>query len=245
MLEHLNRLGKSSRFGQWVPHELTTAQREARTASCSALLSRFKKENFLERIITSDEKWVLYINHRRKRQWLAPGKPAAPEVKGSLHPKKVMLCVWWDCRGIVYKELLDCNQTINAELYCRQLQNLALALQTARPALLNRKGILLLHDNARPHTARMTQQTIHELGWEILPHPPYSPDIAPSDYHLFRSLQNFLGEKRYVSTEHLKSDLDAFFASKNVEFYGRGIGLLPERWAKVVDSDGDYVDACE
>ncbi|EFN78228.1 Histone-lysine N-methyltransferase SETMAR, partial [Harpegnathos saltator] len=47
-------------------------------------------------------------------------------------------------------------------------------------------------DNARPHTSIVTRQKFRELGWEVLMHPPYSPDLAPSDYHLFLSLQNFL-----------------------------------------------------
>ena len=51
------------------------------------------------------------------------------------------------------------------------------------PALVNRKNVALLHDNAIPHTARVTQETFLELGWSALPHPPFSPDPAPSDYH--------------------------------------------------------------
>jgi histone-lysine N-methyltransferase SETMAR len=241
ILEHLKRLGKSARYGQWVPHELTPANRMNREAACASLLSRFNKEDFLERIVTSDEKWVLYVNHRRKRQWLTPGETAIPEAKGDLHPKKVMLCIWWDSKGIIYKELLDFNLTITAETYIRQPRNLNSALQSLRPALFNRKGVLLLHDNARPHTAKSTQQAIHEFGWEVLPHPPYSPDIAPSDYHLFRSLQNHLGEKRYANLDEVKTDLDAFFKSKSRDFYASGIKQLPQRWAMVVDSNGDYI----
>src|SRR3954469_23682395 len=45
----------------------------------------------------------------------------------------------------------------------------------------------LQHDNARPHTVKMTKEKLQALGWEVLPHPPYSPDLAPSDFHLFRN----------------------------------------------------------
>jgi hypothetical protein len=66
--------------------------------------------------------------------------------------------------------------------------------------------VILQHDNARQHTANMTKATIQELDWEILPHPPYSPDLASSDYHLFRSLslslqqtaRSFLQQRRWA-----------------------------------------------
>ncbi|GFW95816.1 histone-lysine N-methyltransferase SETMAR [Trichonephila clavipes] len=57
------------------------------------------------------------------------------------------------------------------------------------------KGIVFHHDNARPHTAMVTHQKLNAFGWEDLAHPPYSPDIAPSDYYLFRSMQNYLTGK--------------------------------------------------
>jgi histone-lysine N-methyltransferase SETMAR len=53
-------------------------------------------------------------------------------------------------------------------------------------------GIVFLHDNARPHTARWTASLLQEFGWEVFNHPPYSPDLAPSDFHLFLHLKKFL-----------------------------------------------------
>ena len=67
---------------------------------------------------------------------------------------KVMFCVWWDMKGVIYHEVLQSNETINAERYCRQLEELLKNLNDKRPSLVNRKGILLLHDNARPHIAK-------------------------------------------------------------------------------------------
>lgn len=238
---HLHLLGKVQKLGTWLPHNLSIDNKMQRVTICSALLSRNNNERFLNRIVTGDEKWVLYVNVRRKRQWLNASEQALPKAKADLHQKKVMLCVWWDNKGILYFELLPNNLTINAEVYASQLQHLQDSLVKKRPALVNRKGVILLHDNARPHVAKMIKEKIQELSWEVLAHPAYSPDIAPSDYHLFRSLQNFLANKHYDKYEDLKMDIEKFFDQKPPNFYEREINQLPLRWAKVVDSNGDYI----
>ena len=77
--------------------------------------------------------------------------------KQDLHPCKVLLSVWWDIRWIILLELLPRNQTINADVYRQQLARLRNALLKKRPALVNRKGVLIHGDNARPHTARLEE----------------------------------------------------------------------------------------
>jgi len=64
--------------------------------------------------------------------------------------------------------------------------------------------IILLHDNARSHVAAPVKTYLETLKWEVLPHPPYSPDIAPSDYHLFRSMTHGLSEQHFTSYEDTK-----------------------------------------
>ena len=100
-----------------------------------------------------------------------------------------MLCVWWDQKGIIYWELLQPKQTVTADLYSQQLMRLNQALQKKRPFTgKGKRKVILLHDNARPHVAKTTRATIESLDWEVLAHPAYSPDLAPTDYHLFRAM---------------------------------------------------------
>ena len=72
-------------------------------------------------------------------------------------------------------------------------------------------------------------------------HPPYRPDLAPSDYYLFRSFQNFLNGKTFSDNEAVKSHLVQFFADKDQKFYERGIMKLPEIWQKVIEQNGKYM----
>jgi hypothetical protein len=69
------------------------------------------------------------------------------------------------------------------------------AIRNKRSGMLT-YGIVLLHDNARPHTAACTSSLLEHLNWELFDHPPYSPDLAPSDWHLFICLKNWLGSQR-------------------------------------------------
>ena len=105
-----------------------------------------------------------------------------------------------------------------------------------------KRPIILLHDNARPHVAKTTCQTIEELGWEVLAHPAYSPDLAPSDYHLFLGLKNSLRDTCFKTLEESENAVCAYFRSKDEKFYWNGIHELPKRWEKVIAVDGDYFD---
>jgi len=74
----------------------------------------------------------------------------------------------------------------------------------------------------------MTRQKLRELGWEVLMHPPYSPDIALSDYHLFRSLHNSLNGVKLASKEAYENHLKQFFDQKPQKFYRWNYGSVPK-----------------
>lgn len=86
----------------------------------------------------------------------------------------------------------------------------------------------------------MTKKKLEELDWEVLPHAPYSPDKSPSDFHLFRSLKNWLKGRRFNSVNEVRMGIQEFFDSKDTEFYERGINNLMDRWEQIVAFNGDY-----
>ncbi|UYV83664.1 hypothetical protein LAZ67_23001994 [Cordylochernes scorpioides] len=105
-----------------------------------------------------------------------------------------------------------------------------------------RKTAMDVYNNARPPVAKVVKETLEALQWDVLPHPLYSPDIAPSDYHMFRSMTHGLAEQHFTSYEEAKNWVNVWIASKDEEFFRHGIRRLPERWEKVVAKDGQYFE---
>ena len=241
--DRLKAMGKIQKCGKWVPHELNERQMENRKTTCEILLQRHVRKSVLHRIVTGDEKWIYFKNPKRKKSWVNPGQPSTSTAKPDRFGKKTMLCVWWDQKGVVYHELLKPGETVNTDRYRQQMINLNHALIEKRPELARRHGkVILLHDNAPAHKAKPVQDTIKTLGWEQLPHPPYSPDLAPSDYHLFSSMGHALAEQHFDSYEEVENWVSDWFALKDEQFYWRGIHKLPERWSKCVENNGQYFE---
>lgn len=215
----LKSLGMIQKQGNWVPYELKPRDVERRLCMSEMLLARNKKKSFLHRIVTGDEKWIHYDNPKKRKSWVKPGEPSTSTAKPNIHGKKLMLCIWWDQLGVVYYELLKPSETITGALYRTQLMRLSRALKEKRAHYYSRHDkIILLHDNARPHVAAPVKTYLETLNWEVLPHPPYSPDLAPSDYHLFRSMAHGLSEQRFTSYEDTKNWVDLWIASKDFFF---------------------------
>ena len=235
---HLKSLGYHKVLSRWIPHRLTDGKRLTRTSICQSLLLRPHRKEFLEDLVTGDESWILYDNTTRRAVWIPRGEEPPAQPKADLHPKKILLCCFWDAQGMLYYELLQQGKTINATVYSAQLEKLAAAVREKRR---RRANVYLLHDNARPHIAKETQSKLAKLNWETVPHPPYSPDLPLSDYYLFRPLKAFLRNRIFVNFDHLKNEISNFFDTQPSSFWQNGINDLPNRWATVVSTDGDYI----
>jgi len=235
---HFRKFRLIPKLGEWIPRDLTDNQRKNRVEFCHKLKSLHRTFHWLDNLITGDEKWVLYTHPTRKYKWLKPGQQAKPTPKAGLHPEKRMLCIWWGIRGVIHWELLPKKATMTARLYSAQLSRVA---DAAEKLGLDMSKIHIQHDNAKPHVADLVKRKLKALNWEVLPHPPYSPDLAPSDYHLFLSLSNSLRGRNFQNEETLNQHLDQFFKSKPPEFYAKGIHDLPVRWQEVIDSNGSDI----
>ena len=164
---------------------------------------------------------------RRRRSSTLPEARVAPKEG---HADCLVVSDWshplqfFECRWNHYGEVLSTNRWNASET------------STTTPSISQEKGQILLHDNAWPHVAKPTLQKLNKLGYETLPHLPYSPDLSPTDYHFFKHLDNFLHEKCFKNLSDIKNAFSDFIATRN------GINTLVLRWQKSVDSDGTYFD---
>jgi len=131
--------------------------------------------------------------------------------------------------------------TINAAAYCETLKKLKKKIKDKRRGMLTR-GVSLLHDNARSHTARLTQDLLVSFGWDIVTHPPYSLDLALSDYHLFNKLKEFLGGQRFSNDEEVQDAVENWLREVERKVYDKGIQKLVLKLQKCIDLNGGYVE---
>ena len=131
------------------------------------------------------------------------------------------------------------NTTINADAYWATLRLLRKAIQNSRRDKLS-CGIVLIHDNARPHTARQTQTLLHdEFHWDTFDHPPYGPDLAPSDFYLFLKTKKHLAGRRFTDDEDLQHAVVDWLNSQAAVWYEEGINKLVSRYDKCLSVQGD------
>lgn len=231
---------------RWVPRLLTIDHKHNRVKSSKECLEMYKRNpnEFLRRFVTVDETWIHHATPETKqqsKQWVSTGERAPKKAKMGLSANKVMATVFWDSRGVIHIDYLEKGKTINGKYYSELLDRFDTVLKQKRPHL-KKKKVLFHQDNARVHTCAVTMAKFYQLGYELLQHPPYSPDLAPSDYFLFPNLKKWLGGKRFGSNEEVITETNAYFEGLDGSYYLEGIKKLETRWTKCIALKGDYVE---
>ena len=134
----------------------------------------------------------------------------------------VLITVWWSAACLIHYSYLNPDEAIISEKYAQQT-NETHWTAACQLALISRKGPILLHDDAWLHITQPMLQKSNELGYEILPHQPYLPNLSPADYHFFKHLNNILQGKHFHNQQDAENAFQEFIESRSTDFYYRNI----------------------
>ena len=224
---------------KWMPHLLTIDQKHQRVCDSKYYLDLFNRNpsDFLRWLMTIDETWIhrcIPKSKQQAKQWAKPDRTAPKRAKTQQSAGKVMAFVFRYSSGILFIDYLEKGKKINRDYYCALLDRLQEEITRKRPHLLKKKYIFL-HENAPAHKSIKTLAKINELRFELLSHPPYSPDFAPSDFYLFPNLIQWLHALRFTLNEDVKWETNVYFGGLDKFYYKRGTEMLKDRWTKCIE----------
>ena len=151
-----------------------------------------------------------------------------------------MASVFWDAHGVIFIYYLEKGRTMTGAYYAALLDRLVDQIRKKRPHL-KKKQILFYDDSALSHKSNIAQPKKPELGFESLPHPPHSPDLAPSDYYLFPNLKRWVCGSRFDSNKQVEWKTEGYFGGFDKSYYLEGIEKLKDRWTHCIELRGEYI----
>ncbi|GBP54872.1 Histone-lysine N-methyltransferase SETMAR [Eumeta japonica] len=241
--EHMN-MGKIS--ARWVPKMLTPFDKQRRLQTSKDFLELVGDniDEICDRIVTVDETWVRQYDPESKQesmQWTKKGERPPKKFKVPKSASKLMATIFWDSEGVLLIDYLPKGTTMNGQYYANLLAQEREAVVQKRRGKLSR-GVLFLQDNASVHTVRVSRQALKDTGFSEIDHPPYSPDLAPSDYFLFSNLKKELRGRRFVDDNQMKMAVESHFDCKEKEYFLGGLKALYTRCEKCISLEGDYIE---
>ena len=239
-------LGLSKLLTRWVPKELREDQMLQRADLSFALLTRIEADevNFFEQCVTGDETWIYQYDPESKIQseQPLPGVSAEPVKSKAKRPvQKVVVTVFWDSKGVILIDFLVGHRTVTATYYEGIIRKLKSALIQKRSEKLHHQ-IIFHHESARAHSANNVKAVLREFQWETFPHPPYSPDLAPSDFFLFPKMNEHLQGTRFETIEEAQQEVLTWCSNQPPEFFLEGIFRWKHRLQTCIDLNGGYVE---
>ncbi len=234
----------------FVPAVLTDFHKQTRRDVCN-LFTRILHQNprVFRHIVTMDESWIYVWDPNQRQQskeWLRPGEPVGQVPRRTIATAKIMLVSFYDSQGMIYYEYVQWPQTVNQQVFRAIFRRFDAAHRRRRPHSTVHGRRFLHMDNAPAHKATLTLALIQQLGWTRMPHPPYSPDLTPSDFWLFHRLKRNLRGVRFPSVEHLKEAVSEEIALITaLEYHHSILSSWPKRWRQCLQEQGNYFEKRE
>jgi histone-lysine N-methyltransferase SETMAR len=242
-----DHLGKRKICARWVPHILTESQKTARMETAASLLRKFKAwgENVFRDIATGDETWMHLFEPPRKAQnmaWVSKEDPRPTIAKRERSSEKVLYTFFFTMEGILLQLPTPQGRTVTGSYYAESVLPLvSKAFQEKRP----HHKLRIHHDNAPAHRSAVVSDFLEENSIVLVPHPPYSPDLAPCDFWLFPILKDHLRGTHYTSRHALGSAISQCLSHIPQNDFAACFQQWKHRLEKCVELGGEYVERTE
>jgi histone-lysine N-methyltransferase SETMAR len=238
-------LGLVKKSARWVPKLLSDDQKKERVRTCTEFVAAVNRRSMamLDRIVTMDETMVSYHTPETKKaskQWIKKGLPGPIKAKVHASRTKQMLLAFFDSKGLIYTHIVPRGSTINADYILKAMDKFMAHLKKKRPEMVKQEWFFHW-DNAPVHTAASVKKWFADHSIQLLPHPPYSPDLAPADFFLFRRVKEELAGLS-LDEDSLKKTWEGVIRTITADEFATAFRRWFERCEKCIRIDGGYVE---
>lgn len=229
---------------RWVPHELSEKNRQDRVRICQENLTKFKEGKYrLCDVVTGDESWFYHRKIGSKQSnssWVSEGQRPRTVVKRNQFEPKTMFSIFFKSNGVIHISYLQSGKTIDNVSYLNDcLKPLVRTLNKQRP-LTGTNNLKFHHDNARPHVHSSVKSYLEKENFIIMDHPPYSPDLAPSDFWLFDYVKQRLDSQPDVQS--LSNAITEIISTIPKQEYLKTFEKWIERMELCIKHEGHYFE---
>ena len=238
-------LGLFKKSARWVPKLLSPDQKQKRVELSADFLKLVRRHSaaVLNNIVTVDESAVSFHTPETKKQskqWTKKGQPGPLKAKVHASRSKQMVLVFFDAKGVIYTNYVPRGETVNADYIKKALARFLVVFRQKRP-IMSSQDWFFHWDNAPVHTAAVVQEFLVAKGVQLIPHPPYSPDLAPADFFLFPKVKSELAG-RTLTAESFKTSWEGVVRTIAKDEFAGAFRRWMERCEKCVRIGGDYVE---
>ena len=145
----------------------------------------------------------------KSRRWVGPRSPRPKKFKTQRSAGKVIATVFWDTKGVIMLDFLPKRSTTTGVYYANLLHQLRTAIHEKTPS-------------------KVAMDAVERNGYELIPHPAYSPDLAPSNFFLFPNLKKDIRGLHFRSDEEVTA-VEEWVNGKDPDFFSSGLMALEHR----------------
>lgn len=238
----MDDLGLVWKHLRWVPHFLTKEIKKLRVERSKVLLSKLKEcreENF-SGILTGDESWFVFC-YEPTHRWMLQNEKPEDIVQSTNYQKKVMVSIYISPDGQYLIDILPTGQKFNSQYFCDSILPKLESFAFPDGREKHSRKWLLHFDNAPVHKSKLTTESIDNSNFELLPNPPYSPDLAPLDFAIFGTIKEKMPYAQYLDEEDLLSQIKKILNEFEEGFFARVFEAWEHRLEECIKRKGDYV----